>query len=75
MAHTSTKVTTDTFSTEKTATEAQQQRQRVTATGIFNEKHSSSSQSNITHISTRGLQSGLTQVQINVYNNHSLLII
>lgn len=57
MAHTSMKVTTDTFSTEKTATEAQQQRQRVTTSGIYNEKHSSSSQSNITYTSKKGLHS------------------
>lgn len=46
------KVTTDSFSSEKSATEAQQQRQTVTSSGIFNqEKHSSSSRSNITYTS------------------------
>ncbi|KAJ8971857.1 hypothetical protein NQ314_000519 [Rhamnusium bicolor] len=44
MAHTNMKVTTDKFSSEKTAMESQQQRQTVTASGVFNqEKHSSTS--------------------------------
>ncbi|XP_023021879.1 sterile alpha and Armadillo motif isoform X14 [Leptinotarsa decemlineata] len=44
MAQTNMKLTTDKFSSERTAIESQQQRQTVTTSGIYNqEKHSSSS--------------------------------
>lgn len=84
MAHTSMKVTSDVFSHEKTAMEAQQQRQTVTASGLYNqEKHTSSSQSNITTFtSTKGihtssssmLQSAASQVSsvwINIFRAKS----
>ncbi|XP_031338896.1 sterile alpha and TIR motif-containing protein 1 isoform X2 [Photinus pyralis] len=73
MAHTSMKVTTDSFSHEKTAMEAQQQRQTVTSSGMYNqEKHTSSSQSNITYTTSKGihtssssmLQSAASQFQL-----------
>ncbi|KAK5645306.1 hypothetical protein RI129_006606 [Pyrocoelia pectoralis] len=73
MAHTTMKVTTDTFSHEKTAMEAQQQRQTVTSSGMYNqEKHTSSSQSNITYTTSKGihtssssmLQSAASQFQL-----------
>lgn len=50
------KVTTDSFSHEQSATAAQEQRQTITSSGIYNqEKHSSSSHSNITYTTTRGI--------------------
>lgn len=56
MAHSSMKVTTDMFSHEKTAMEAQQQRQIVTSSGMYNqEKKTSSSQSNITTYTAKGI--------------------
>ncbi|KAF5306190.1 hypothetical protein FQR65_LT07467 [Abscondita terminalis] len=73
MAHTSMKVMTDSFSHEKTAMEAQQQRQTITSSGMYNqEKHTSSSQSNITYTTTKGihtssssmLQSAASQFQL-----------
>lgn len=52
MAHTNMKVTTDSFSQEKMQSETQQTKQMVTSSGIYNEQHSSSSQSNIMYTST-----------------------
>lgn len=72
MAQTKMKVKTDRFSTEKIATEQQKQKQRITATGIYNEQHSSSSQSNITHISAKNLHSGIAQQVILIFNRLNL---
>lgn len=57
MAHTNMKVTTDKFSSEKTAMESQQQRQTVTASGIFNQEEHSSASSHVYTTSSRGLSS------------------
>lgn len=61
LAQTNMKVTTDKFSTERTATESQHQRQAVTPSGIYNqESHSSSS--SLLYTSTKGLStSALTK--------------
>ncbi|XP_049824194.1 NAD(+) hydrolase sarm1 isoform X3 [Aethina tumida] len=48
MAHTNMKVTTDNFSTEKRATESQQQMQTVTNNGIFNHEQVTSTSSHYT---------------------------
>ncbi|XP_022916162.1 NAD(+) hydrolase sarm1 isoform X2 [Onthophagus taurus] len=55
MAHTTMKVTTDTFSQEKTQSEANQRKQMVTASGVYNEQHSSSSQSTSFTATTKGI--------------------
>lgn len=53
LAAASSRLQTDTFSSEKTAVAAAQQRQMVTSTGIYNqEKHTASTQSNITFTKT-----------------------
>lgn len=62
MAHSSMKVTTDSFSHEKTAIEQQQQRQTITASSMFNqEKHSSSTQSTYTS-SSKGMHTSSSQM-------------
>lgn len=60
LAHTNMKVTTDKFSSEKTAMESQQQRQTVTASGIFNQKEHSSASSHVYTTSSRGLSASAT---------------
>ncbi|XP_018577432.1 sterile alpha and TIR motif-containing protein 1 [Anoplophora glabripennis] len=62
LAHTNMKVTTDKFSSEKTAMESQQQRQTVTASGIFNQEEHSSASSHIYTTSTRGLSASATSM-------------
>lgn len=62
MAHTNMKLTTDTFSQEKTQSETQQRKQMVTTSGIYNEQHSSSSQSNIMYTSTKGIHTSATSM-------------
>ncbi|KAF5298204.1 hypothetical protein FQA39_LY02628 [Lamprigera yunnana] len=74
MAHSSMKVTTDTFSHEKTAMEAQQQRQTVTASGMYNqEKHTSSSQSNITYTSTKGIHTSSSSISQSAASQFQLM--
>lgn len=64
LAHTKMKVTTDSFSHEQSATAAQEQRQTITSSGIYNqEKHSSSSHSNITY-TKRGISTSAAQFQL-----------
>ncbi|KAI4461552.1 sarm1 [Holotrichia oblita] len=63
LAHTNMKVTTDTFSQEKTQSETQQRKQMVTSSGIYNEQHSSTSQSNVTFTSTsKGIHTSATSM-------------
>ncbi|KAJ8983243.1 hypothetical protein NQ317_011652 [Molorchus minor] len=59
MAHTNMKVTTDKFSSEKTAMESQQQRQTVTSSGIFNQEKHSSSSSHV-YTTSKGLSTSAT---------------
>lgn len=58
MEHTRMKVKAGSYSQEKRATETEQQLQRITSSGIYNEKQSSSSQSNITRISNKNIHTG-----------------
>lgn len=62
MAATNMKLQTDNFSSEKTAMAAQQQRQLVTSTGIYNQEKHTATQSNITYTkSTSSVSSSQSQ--------------
>lgn len=77
LAHSAMTVTTDHFSTSEIATEASQERQRVTSNGIFNQKQSSSSmQTYMTkgiHTTTSSLHSSASQVSIGIQICYKLL--
>ncbi|ENN73213.1 hypothetical protein YQE_10164, partial [Dendroctonus ponderosae] len=61
MAHTNTKLSGDKFSAEKSSTESQQQRQLVTASGMYSDSHAHSHSHSSSYMSGKGISAADTK--------------